>query len=87
MDTLLNCGGIILPMGQMSLYVTFVPMMDGTLRTSLPKKVCIALRSHKALFYQEGLVFSVASSIPMTPEALFQMTLQILLYLDHWEMK
>jgi hypothetical protein len=24
-DTLLNCGGLILPMGHMSLYVTFAP--------------------------------------------------------------
>ena len=37
-DTLLNCGGLVLPIGPMSLYVTFAPSIDETLRTSLPKK-------------------------------------------------
>ena len=51
-DTLLNYGEIVLPIGQMSIYATFAPKMDDTLRTSLTSEVCIALRSHKALFYQ-----------------------------------
>jgi len=70
-DTILNCGGIVLHIGHMSIYVvTFAPSMDGILRTSLPKEVRIALRSHKALFYQGGLVLNVTSSIPLTPAAL-----------------
>jgi hypothetical protein len=35
----------------MTLYVTFAPIMDGSLGTPLPRKVYTALRSHKALFY------------------------------------
>ena len=35
--TLLNCGGLVLPIGHMSLYVSFSPSMDDTLRTSLPR--------------------------------------------------
>ena len=62
-DTLENFKGIILPMGQMSLYVTFSPTADDTVRTSLPKEIRLALCSHKALFYPGGLVLSVASSI------------------------
>jgi len=81
-DTLLSCGGIVLPIGHMSMYVTFAPSMDDTLRTSLPKEVRIALRSHKALFYQGGLVLIVSSSIPLTPTTLFQLALLTLLYLD-----
>ncbi len=58
-DTLLNCGGIILPMGPMSLYVTFASSMDDTIRTSLPREVRLALQSHKSLFYQGDLLMSV----------------------------
>jgi len=50
-------------MGQMSIYVTFSPTADDTVRTSLPKEFRLALRSHKALFYPSGFVLSVASSI------------------------
>jgi len=70
-----------LPIGHMSLYVTFAPSLDDTLRTSLPKEVRIALRSPKALFYQGGLVLSVSSSIRLTPTALFQLALMTLLCL------
>jgi hypothetical protein len=55
----------------MSLYVTFAPPMDDTLRTSLPKEVRNALRNHKALFYQGGFALNVTSSIPLHPTALF----------------
>ena len=79
--TLLNCGGLVLPIGHMSLYVSFAPSMDDTLRTSLPREVRIALRSHKALFYQGGLTLSVSSSIPLTPAALFQLAMLTLLTL------
>jgi hypothetical protein len=51
-DTLLNCGGIILPMGRISLLFTFFPTADDTIRTSLPKEIRLALRRHKALLYQ-----------------------------------
>ncbi len=62
-DALLNCGGIVVPFGHMSLFVTFAPSMDDTQRTFLPKEVRIALRSHKTLFYQRGFVLSVSASI------------------------
>ena len=70
-DTLLNYGGIVMPLGKMSLYVTFAPSMDNTIRTSLQREVHIALRIHKALFYKGGLVLNVAASIPLPTSALF----------------
>jgi hypothetical protein len=52
-DTLLNYGGIILPMlGQMLVYLTFAPSMDNMIRTSFPKEVLLVLWNHKSLFYQ-----------------------------------
>ena len=62
-DILENCGGIILPMGQMSLYVTFSTTADIPIRTALPKEIRLAMLSHKALFFPGGLVLSVTSSI------------------------
>ena len=50
-DTLLNCGGIILSMGQITLFPTFAPTADDTTRTSLTKEIQLAMRSRKALFY------------------------------------
>jgi hypothetical protein len=70
-DALLNCGGVVLPFGHISLFVTFAPSTDDTLRTSLPKEIRIALRSHKALFYQGGLLLTVASSILTSPSNIF----------------
>ena len=71
-DTLLTCGDSIMPWGPMTLYVTSAHTMDAMLRTSLPREVRIALRTHKALFYQGGgLVLSVVSSIPITPASVF----------------
>ena len=58
---LLNYGGIILRVEQMSLFLTFAPAADNTIRTSLPYEIRLALRSHKALLHQGGLVLSVAS--------------------------
>jgi hypothetical protein len=81
-DTLENCGGIILPMGQMSLYVTFSPTADDTVRTSLPKEIRLALRSHKSLFFPGGLIISVTSSISAPVVFIFQMTLFTLLCLE-----
>ncbi len=80
-DTLENCGGIILPMEQMMLYVTFAPTADDTVRTSLPKEIRLVLRSHKALFFTGGLVLSVTSSISAPAVFIFQMTLLTLLCL------
>ena len=65
----------------MSLYVSFAPSMDDTLRTSHPRKVRIALRNHKTLFYQGGLTLNVFSSILLTPTALFHLELLTLLTL------
>jgi len=78
---LLNCGGIVLPMGQMSLYVTSAPSMDDTIRISRPREVRIALRSHEALFYQGGLVLNVASSTLVPLADLLQVALLTLLCL------
>ncbi len=73
-------------MGQMSLYVTFAPTKADTIRTSLPKVVCLALRSHNALFYQGELVRGVNLYIPLTQAALFQMALLTLLCMDQGDM-
>ncbi len=62
-DALLSLGGLILPLGGMTLFLTFPPTEDDTIRTSLPKEIRLALRSHKALFYNGGLLFSVASYV------------------------
>ena len=72
-------GGIVMPIGQMSMYVAFTPSMDDTIRSSLPREVCIALRSHKALFNEGELVLSVASLIPLPQAALVQPALLTLL--------
>jgi hypothetical protein len=50
-DLLLNCGGIIIPMDMMTLYLTFAPTSDDPIRPSLPKELRLALTSHKKLFY------------------------------------
>ena len=36
-DTLLNCGGLVIPLGGISLFVSLSPCMDDTTRTSLPR--------------------------------------------------
>ena len=61
--------------------MSFSPSMDDTSRTSLPRELRIALRSHKNHFYQGGLVLTVTSSIQLTPPALFQMALLTMLSL------
>ncbi len=65
----------------MTLYVSFSPMMDDTIRTSLPTEARIALRNHKALLYPGGLVLNVTFSIMMPSATLFQLTLLALLCL------
>ena len=67
----------------MSLFLTFAPTADGTIRTFLPKEIRLALRSHSAIFYTGGLVLSVTSSIPTSPAFIFQTTLFTLLCLEH----
>jgi len=46
-DLLSNCGGLNLPMQRMTLNLTFAPSADDTIRTSLPKEIRLALKSHK----------------------------------------
>ncbi len=53
-DALPNFGGLIFPFGGMTLFLTFSPSTDDDIRTSLPKEIRLALRSHKAHFYQGG---------------------------------
>jgi hypothetical protein len=64
-------GGLILPFGGMTLFLTFSPMADDTIRTSLPKEIRLALRSHKALFYNGGLLLTVTSSVAASPAFIF----------------
>ena len=66
----------------MTLYVTFAPTADDTVRTSLPKEIRLALRSHKALFFPGGLVLIVSSSISAPAAFIFQMTLFTLLCIE-----
>jgi hypothetical protein len=53
-DALLSFRGLILSFGGMTLFLNFSPTTDATIRTSLLKEIRLALRSHKALFYQGG---------------------------------
>ena len=69
-------------MGHMSLYVTFFPTADDTVRTSLPKEIRLALRKHKALFFPDDFVLSVASSISAPALFIFQRPLFTLLCLE-----
>ena len=78
-DLLLKCGGIIIPMARMTLYLTFAPTADVSIINSLPKELRLALTSHKKIFYHGGLVLSVASSIFVPPAYLFQFALLTLL--------
>ena len=82
-DTLLNSRSLILPFEGMILFLTFSPTTDDTIRTSLPKEIRLALRSHKALFYQGGLLLTVTSSIAASPAFIFQIALLTLLCLEH----
>ena len=66
----------------MTLYLTFFPTMNDKIKSALPKGIRVALRSHKALFYQGGLTLSVTSSILTPPAFIFQMALLSLLSLD-----
>ncbi len=50
-------------MGRMTPYIIFAPTTDDAIRTSLPNEIRLTLMSHKAFFYQAGLLLSVTSSI------------------------
>jgi hypothetical protein len=66
----------------MTLFLTFSPTADGTIRTSLPKEIRLALCSHKALFYEGGLLLTVTSFIAVPPAFIFQIALLTLLCLE-----
>ncbi len=68
-------------MARITLYLTFAPTADDIIRTSLPKEIRLALESHKNLFYQGGIVLSVASSISAPLAYIFQIVLLTLLSL------
>jgi hypothetical protein len=55
----------------MTLFLTFSPTADDTIRTSLPKEIQLALRGHKALFYNGGLVLSMTSFVAASPAFIF----------------
>ena len=78
-DILLNYRGIILPMVQMALFLTFVPTAGHTINSSLPKEIQLALCSHKAPFYQGDLVLNVDFSIPAPPAFIFYIAMWTLL--------
>jgi hypothetical protein len=45
-STLLDIGGIILPLERHVIYITFAPTADDTARTSLPMEIRPALKTH-----------------------------------------
>ena len=81
-DALLSSGGLILPLGGMTLFLTFSPTADDNIHTSLPKEIRLALRSHKASFYNGGLLLSLTSSVAASPTFIFQLALLTLLCLE-----
>ena len=82
-DALLSSRVLILPFGGMTLFLTFSPIADDTIRTSLPKEIKLAMRSHKALFYTGGLILTVTSSVASPPAFIFQIALHTLFCLEH----
>ncbi len=66
----------------MTLFLTFSPTADDTIRTSLPKEIRLALRIHKAMFYNGGLLLSVTSSDAASPVFILQLALLTLLCLE-----
>jgi hypothetical protein len=78
----LETGEVILPLDFHTIFVTFALTADDTTRTTLPKEARLALLSHKNLFFRGGLTLHVASSIPATPEYIFQAALLTMLSLE-----
>jgi hypothetical protein len=73
---------MILPIGGMNLFLTFSPVTEDTIRTSLPKEIRLALRSPKAIFYQWGLILTVTSSIAAPLAFIFRIAMITLLCLE-----
>ncbi len=69
--TLLEIGGVILPLERHTIFVTFAPTGDDTSRTTLPKELRLALINHKKYFFKGGLTLQVTSSIPVPPDSIF----------------
>ena len=83
--TLRDAGGIVFPLEEHTIFVTFSPTADDTTRTSLPKEVRLALKNHRRFFFRGGLTLHVASSIPAPPGYIFQAALLTLLTLEQLE--
>jgi len=80
--TLFSSGGVILPLEHHTIFMTFAPTVDDTARTTLPKELRLALVHHKKHFFKGGLILHVASSIPVSPEYIFQAALLTFLSLE-----
>jgi hypothetical protein len=80
--TLLEIGGVILPLERHTILVTLAPTADDTSRTSLPKELRLAVINHKKHFFKGGFTLQVTSSIPVPPDYIFQATLLTLLSLE-----
>jgi hypothetical protein len=70
-NALLSSGGLILAFEGMPLFFTLSPTADDAIRTSLPKKIRLNLRIHKALFYQGGLLLTATCSVTAPPAFVF----------------
>ena len=86
-STLLEIGGIIVPIKRHEIYVTFAPTTDDTALTSLPKDIRLALETHKKIFFSEGLTLHIASSIHAPPGYIFQAAFLTFLCLEQTEKK
>ena len=53
--TLLEIGGVILPIYCHTVFVTFAPTLDDTLRTALPREFRLALIHHEKRFFKGGI--------------------------------
>jgi hypothetical protein len=53
--TLLELGGVNLPLERHTIFVTFTPTLDDTTRTALPKELRLALIHHKKYFFKGSL--------------------------------
>jgi len=80
--TLLEIRGVILPLERHTIFVTFAPTVDDTVRTALPKELRLALIHHKKYFFKGVLTLQVASSIPVSPDYIFHAALLTLLSLE-----
>ncbi len=65
--TLLEIGGIILPLERHTIFVSFAPTADDTTRTALSKELRLALIHYKDHFFKGGLTLHVAFSILAPP--------------------